>query len=182
MRAYSFVLQASVLFLLNSGCATPQPEYRATATVQEIMKSIIDPSADVVWGSVGTIMDAEGTHERAPQTEEEWAEVRRHIITLIEASNLLLVPGRRVVAPGEKLEEGANIMLSIEEIQALMEEDRESWDRLSLGLHDAAMASLAAADARNAEAIFTTGGELYESCEQCHNKYWYPAEVTRGLQ
>ncbi len=181
MRAYFFVLQASVLLLLNSGCATPQPEYRATATVQEIMKSIIDPSADVVWGSVGTIIDAEGTHERAPQTEEEWAEVRRHIIILIEASNLLLVRGRQVVAPGGILE-GANIMLSIEEIQALMDEDRESWDRLSLGMHDAAMASLAAADARNAEAMFITGGELYESCEQCHNQYWYPEEVTRRLQ
>ena len=38
--------------------APAQPAYTTTATVKDLMLSIIDPSADVVWNSVTTAMDS----------------------------------------------------------------------------------------------------------------------------
>src|SRR5688572_8488746 len=100
--------------------AAPQPEYRPMATVKDLMTDVIDPNADGVWEAVGTIATPEGIEERAPKTDEEWQAVRRHAIALIEAANLLLIPGRPIaraheksVAPGVELEPA--------EIQALLD-------------------------------------------------------------
>ena len=79
-----------------SVAAPAAPEYKPTATVRELMHSIIDPAADVVWLSVWTLVDGEGVHEIRPQTDEEWAGVRRGAIILLEAANLLMMPGRPV--------------------------------------------------------------------------------------
>ena len=63
------------------------------------MISIVDPQADVLWNAVATIIDASGTEERQPKTEEEWATVRRSAVQMVEVSNLLLVPGRQAARP-----------------------------------------------------------------------------------
>src|SRR5438045_3425918 len=80
----------------------PQPEYRLTATVKDIMQSMVDPSADVVWNSVATIQDTQGTDERRPKTDEEWNTVRHHALIVAEGTNLLTMPGRRMARPGER--------------------------------------------------------------------------------
>lgn len=80
----------------ESVAAPAAPEYQPTATVRELMHSVIDPAADVVWLSVWTLVDGEGVHEIRPQTDEEWAGVRRGAIILLEAANLLMMPGRPV--------------------------------------------------------------------------------------
>jgi hypothetical protein len=81
----------SVFVLLLTACTTPektsapaQTEFRPTATIKDIMDSVIDPSADELWESVSTTVDATGLHEKFPQTDEEWKEVRRDAIRLIE--------------------------------------------------------------------------------------------------
>jgi hypothetical protein len=76
------VLFLGALTLLLAACnaasekaATPadaQPEFRTTATIKDIMDSIIDPNADELWQSVSTVVDATGMHERYPKTDEEW--------------------------------------------------------------------------------------------------------------
>ena len=58
----------------ESVAAPVAPEYKPTATVRELMHSVIDPAADVVWLSVYTILDGEGIHETRPQTDEELGE------------------------------------------------------------------------------------------------------------
>src|SRR3990172_1210874 len=70
-------------------------EFAPTATVQDIMLSLVDPSADAIWNSVATIVTLEGTEERRPRTDEEWGALRHEAITLVEATNLLLMDGRR---------------------------------------------------------------------------------------
>ena len=125
------VLCASILTM--STC-TPrsdrqtQNEFRPTATVKDIMVSIIDPEADVLWNAVATIVSLTGTEERAPKTDEEWATVRRSAIQLVEATNLLRIPGRRVANPGEK-SENPKIELEPETIQKLIAEDPATWSR-----------------------------------------------------
>jgi hypothetical protein len=93
------------LLIAIAACKTPtppralapaQPEYAPTATIKEIMLSIVDPSADAVWLSVTTVQSSAGTVDTAPKNGEEWQKVRQGAIALTEAANLLMMPGHHV--------------------------------------------------------------------------------------
>ena len=56
--------------------APAMPPFQATVPMHDLMESMFDPTADVIWESVGTIVTAEGTFDKAPQTDEEWDVVR----------------------------------------------------------------------------------------------------------
>ena len=176
MRRHLSLLVLTAAILGVNACRPRQdtpPAYKPTATVKDIMLSIVDPQADVIFNSVATIISAAGTEERRPRTDEEWAAVRRGAIALIEASNLLLIPGRQVARPGEK-SENPRIELHPETIQQLIADDRATWTRLATALHDAAAPALQAIDTRNAEALFDIGDKVEQACESCHQQYWYP--------
>jgi hypothetical protein len=167
---------AALAFFLGISAACrgkDQIEFRPTSTIKDIMDSMVDPSADVIWESVATIITITGTEEKAPQTDEEWKAVRRGAIRIIEATNLLLIPGRHVARPGEKAE-NENIELGPEEIEARLNQDKASWITLAHGLHDAGTEALRAIDARDPPALSTAGEGLDRACENCHLKYWYP--------
>src|SRR5690348_4539668 len=70
----------------------PVPEYVTTATIKDIMTSIVDPSADVVWGAVQSVVTTKGIEDRKPMTDEEWEEARFGALRLVEATNLLMIP------------------------------------------------------------------------------------------
>jgi plastocyanin len=178
MRRFLCVLVLSVHGLVAAGCTTrdaPQPrtDYRPTATIKDIMLSIIDPEADVLWNAVATIVSATGTEERAPKTEEEWVAIRQSAIQLVEATNLLRVPGRHVARPGEK-SENPRIELEPETMQKLIADDPATWAGMVNGLHDAAVPALNAINARNAQSLFDAGEHIENACERCHQHYWYP--------
>jgi hypothetical protein len=153
-----------------------QPEYAPSATIKDLMQSVIDPSADVVWEAVAIIETAEGTEDRAPETDEEWAAVRRGAIQLLESANLLLVPGRLVARPGEK-SEAPGVELEPEEMEVLINEDRASWNSRAAALRAAGLEALAAIDAQDSETLFAVGATIEDSCEGCHTQYWYPNQV-----
>jgi len=137
------------------------------------MDSLVDPNADILWESVATTVSADGIEEKAPRTEEDWAEVRRSAIALIEAANLLLVPGRRVAKPGDKAED-PNIELAPEQIEEKINADWNLWVSRAQRLQKCAMESLAAIEEKNAERLLNAGGPLDSACESCHIVYWYP--------
>ena len=63
--------------------ATPEPTpFRTTSTVRDVMQSLVAPSAQGLWESVGTSPMPEGTVHLEPRTDEEWAAVRRHGVAL----------------------------------------------------------------------------------------------------
>lgn len=167
-------------FLFAIGCSAPAPTpeagYRPTATVRDIMDAVVDPSADYLWDSVEVIVTAQGREERAPKTDEDWHELRRRAIALAEASNLLLVPGRRIAEAGAKAEDPA-VELSPDRVEVLVGQDRAGWTTLVHGLHDAAMETLKAIDAKDKDALLYSGERLDKACENCHLKYWYPPDL-----
>jgi len=175
MRRSAWVCGAGISLVLVAACKDREPpaEYRPTATVKDIMDSIVDPSADVLWDSVVTIVSAAGIEEKRPRTEEEWLTVRRSAVQLIEATNLLLIPGRHVARPGERAED-SKVELGPEEIETLINGDRQAWTNFARGLHDAAVPALKAIDAKNGEGLFDAGGRIDTACENCHLRYWYP--------
>jgi hypothetical protein len=148
-----------------------------TATIQELMEGQVDPAADALWDSVAVIVNASGTEERQPRTDADWKAVRLQALTLIEATNLLSIPGRRVGAgttapgPGE---------LPWAERQRRIDADRDAFVGFATVLRAAAQEALAAIEARNAQRLMDAGGSLDTACEACHLTYWYPTQKPPG--
>ena len=121
------------------------PPFHTALTTQQLMSWIIDPTADAIWNSVGTVTTDKGTEEHHPKTDEEWATYRNAAAVLIESGNLLMLDGRA--------------------------QDKGEWMAVSRGMADAAASVLEAAEAKDVEAYFNAGGALYEACTACHAKY-----------
>jgi len=136
---------------------------------------MVDPSADYLWESVGVEISAEGEIEHAPRTDEEWKDERRRAIQLVEAANLLVMPGRLVAKPGEKAE-NPDIELTPEEMTPLLKETRKTFLRLVREFQGTSIELLEATDRRDLEAISRLGAELDMRCENCHKTYWYPKD------
>ena len=184
MQKYLLII---LLVVLAAGCAQQQPqqqaqpqataaEYRTTGTIKDIMDSMVDPGADTLWDSVETIVSAKGVEEKFPRTDEEWKNVRRHAIMLLEATNLLQIPGRHVAKPGEKADD-PKVELAPEQIETLISQDRGSWIKFAHGLHDATMEAFKAIEAKDVEGLLNAGDGIDQACEKCHLKYWYPNEA-----
>ena len=155
--------------------APAQPVYAPTATIKDIMLSIVDPAADVVWLSVTTVQSSAGTVDTAPKNEEEWKKVRQGAIALTEAANLLMMPGRHVAGPGEK-SETPGVELEPSEMEELIKKDRGAWEMRATKLHEAGLAVLQAIDAKDSQKVFEVGEQIEQACENCHRQYWYPNE------
>jgi cytochrome c556 len=152
----------------------PTREYRLTATIQDLMDGIIDPSADVLWDSVAYIATTKGVEDRQPRTDEQWKAVRTGAITLIEAANLLSMPGRQVAKDGPNSPPAGLGELSHPEIQQRIGASHEGFASLARNLQDAGLKALAAIDAKDPQALLDAGGTIDEACEACHVTFWYP--------
>jgi len=136
---------------LSAGCnAEPTgpalPPFKATADTAQLMEWIVDPAADVIWDSVGTIIDMSGRQDFRPETEEEWNAVRNAGALIAESANLLMMAPRST--------------------------DRgDDWMEYSQGLADAGVLAIKAAEARDPEAVFDAGGRIYAVCAACHQMY-----------
>lgn len=183
-------MRTSVLLLASmaiaGGCGTAAPpvapaqELLRTATIKDIMDSMVDPSGDFLFESVVQIADETGIHEKAPQTDDEWQAVRQHALILLEAPNLLTMQGRMVADHGER-SKFPEVELQPEQIQAKIEGDRPAFARRARRLQDAATAVLAASRARDKDALFKAIELVDRACENCHLHYWYPND-SRAVQ
>jgi cytochrome c556 len=62
----------------------------------------------------------------------------------------------------------------LEDIVANLARDQASFAAAARTLQTAALAVLAAIDARDLQRIGETGSALDAACESCHLNYWYP--------
>lgn len=147
----ALALSALAGSLVLSACAG-QPQMETIATTEELMEGMVQPLAQIVWDSVQTTVDLEGVHEMQPETEDAWELVRSTAIALAESGNLIMVEGRT-------LSEGTP-------------ERRDDWAGFVDGLEAGALEAADAARARDREALFTAGSNLYEDgCLACHDAY-----------
>jgi hypothetical protein len=49
---------------------------------------MVDPGADVLWESVATTISAAGTEELQPRTDDDWKNVHRNAVILVEATKV----------------------------------------------------------------------------------------------
>jgi hypothetical protein len=137
------------------------------------MQAMVDPSADVLWGAVGTVVDEQGFHDALPKTEEEWLTVRLAAVRMIEGGNLLMVPGRGAAPPGVK-SETPGVELEPPAITALVNKDRKSFDGFAAALRDLGWEALRATEAKNGDLLGEIGSRMENVCESCHQTFWYP--------
>jgi len=177
-----FVLPAVVLAAGFVSCsvhkgAEPASEIAPAFTIREIMQSMVSPRADSIWSAVAISVTDKGPETKAPKNDEEWATLRYEAVTLSEAMNSILVPGRKVAKPGDHAKD-PKAELNPEQIEVLISQDRESWTKLAHDLQSAVKSAIEAIDAKNAEALSNAGGGIDTACETCHKKYWYPNDAT----
>ena len=182
-QAAAAVLLAAASLLAGCSAAAPRepppadPPYRPVASIREVMNSVIDPSVDVVWNSVKTVIDDGRMTDHAPATDEDWAEVRRHALIVSEAANLLLMPDRPV-APTGAPSMAPGVELAPEEIRKLIRENPEGWNLYVQALQDSLKPALTAIDAKDAQALFDAGEQIDTTCENCHQVFWFPNAVA----
>jgi hypothetical protein len=167
--------------LALAGCTkhpTPSPApapFRPSASIQELMQTIVDPAADALWESVGSETGANGVEEHQPRTDAEWLAVRRHALMLVEAGNLLMIEGRQV-SHGSRALEDAHVpgILAPNQVRAAIDADRGAFAGRALALHAAGTEALVAIDARSPQRLLAAGERIDHACEGCHTQYWYP--------
>jgi hypothetical protein len=148
--------------------AAPEPQ----ASVQEVMDAIVDPAADDIWDAVATTVTRKGTQEHQPRSAQQWQALRRRVITLVESTNLLVIPGRRATQ-GYVPSEGPGVLDS-KGVQSRIDGGPAAFAVFALNLRQAALGALQAVDARDPQALLRAGGRIDAACEQCHQAYWYP--------
>lgn len=154
MKLALVFMSSAIAILPMVSCAEPEgPPFKSTVDVKQLMISIVDPAADVLWDSVGTVISEEGVDEWYPKTDEEWAAVQNSAIVLMESGNLLMI--------GERAR------------------DQGAWIELSQQMTDAAAEALAAAESRDPDAVFAVGETVYFACDRCHSLYWID-DTDRG--
>lgn len=154
--------------------------FRPSATLQEIMVAVIDPNVDPIWNSISTESSVEGVVELRPQSDDEWQILRNHAVTLREAANLLIIPGRKVAHPHINTSSHHSEL----EAHAIEELIRAQWPgfvQAAYALHDAAGLAIEAIDAKDVDRLEEVGGIIEHTCESCHSQFWYPGDKVPSV-
>jgi hypothetical protein len=177
--------KTAVTAALPAAVSTPAPPatpFQIKASIQELMDAVIDPAADALWDSVSITETVKGTVFHQPKTDEEWQEVRRYAIALIEGTNLLVMDGRKLVAPGSPvLDEGTSGVLGSEEGQKLFDSKHATFVEFSHALRAAGEQMLTSIDKKDATGMMNAGAVMDGVCESCHLTFWYPNQVIPPL-
>lgn len=140
-RAISIALAATAVL---TGCnAEPPPPDK---TVQQLMATEVQPTAQIFWNSVQFISDEQGEHDIFPKTDAEWKRTRDAATKLGELGEMLTNPG---------YSEGRG----------------EDWAEFASSLVEVSKLAEQAADSRNPDKVFEVGGSLYNVCAACHQVY-----------
>lgn len=129
----------------TSDAAASAPPYKAVSDMRTLMNAVIERPANVVWESVGEVHTPSGIEARSPKTPEEWQTVRDAAVTLTEAANLLMMPGRAW--------------------------DSGEWMGAAAGLIVEGERMIDAIDRKSTQEVFDVGADLYEACVRCHRQY-----------
>lgn len=146
------LLFAAICAGLLAGCSPAKKDeaaaYNTTLDMKEVMGHVVDPAAQAIWRSSGFVDTAKGTRNLRPTTDEGWEAAETGAVGIVEAGNLLKLPGRA--------------------------RDDGDWMKFATRLSEAGLLNLTAIAAKDDNAMFEAGGKLYEVCTACHEKYLIP--------
>ena len=157
------VMSVGVVVLAACGSSAPeqpaQPPPAAAPTtarpevsINAVMVALVDHAAHNLW----SVEQA----DRTPKTDEDWRVVEEHAVQMAAA-------GPAITVGGTGTSDSVWVMAP-------------SWHGYAQRMSDAGAAALAAAKARNMDALVAANGQLVESCEACHKEF-KPDLPTEGI-
>lgn len=127
--------------------AAPAPvKFNTSLPVDELMAHVIDPASFVYWKGAGVEVTTKGERSLAPTTEAGWEALESGAATLIEAGNMLQLPGRPRAPEAD-------------------------WNKYAQQLTDLAIVGKAAAMKHDAKGVYDDGAKIYQVCTACHEEY-----------
>lgn len=160
MHKAAFVLLAwTATFGLVPWSAAQTPG-QIPATLAQLMKGILFPSSNVIFAAqsqnpadVPQAKDPSSATDPLASSYGKWEAVENGSLAIVEAANLLTVPGRKcsngLAAPIKNAD----------------------WPKLVQGLREAGMAAYQAAKSKNQDKILDASDVLTTACANCHEKY-----------
>jgi hypothetical protein len=118
---------------------------RNMLTVKDLMRYVLNPAAETFWLAGGEIDDGEKRNLRTPTTDAKWNGALAAASTVLETGNMLMMDGRARSDP--------------------------QWAKWSADLNTAGVKGIKAAQARDGEATFAAGSDIFDACNSCHAKY-----------
>jgi hypothetical protein len=129
---------------------SPMAKLNTDLPMDEFMGHVVDPQAFVYWAGSGTEETAKGTKDLSPTTEEGWEKLESAAASLIEAGNMLQLPGRE---------------------RHLPDAPDSDWYKHAQNLTAQAVIAKAAAAKHDKDAVYKAGADLYAECTSCHEEY-----------
>jgi hypothetical protein len=140
--------------------AAPAPVRQTPATLAQLMKGILYPSSNIIFAAQGdNPADVPPAKDPATSTNPlassygQWEAVENSSLALVEAANLLTIPGRRC-------SNGLPVPVG-----------NADWPKLVQGLRDAGMTAYKAAQSKNQDKILDAADAVTTACANCHDKY-----------
>jgi cytochrome c556 len=134
---------------LVSGCKA-----KPDLTVQQFMKTKVDPTSKIYFDAVQYISDEKGNHDIKPQTDADWERVRK-------AAADLQAQGKTL---GEDYADGR----------------RDDWKKMSADLVTVSQQAEEAAKSHNPDKVFEVAGTIYAVCDACHMAYPKDSKAPGG--
>jgi hypothetical protein len=130
------------------------------AALGQVMKGILFPASNVVFAAqkenpagVKLATDPSTATDALYGSYGRWEAVENSALTIAEAANLLILPGR-------KCSNGLDVPLK-----------NPDWSQLVQGLREAAMTAYKAAQSRNQDNMVDAAATLNAACANCHDRY-----------
>jgi hypothetical protein len=143
-------------------------DMKPLVSVKELMRDMIDPASDLVFGSIGTIIIDRNIREIEPKTDDDWQRIRTGAVTMAEGVYLLKVkrpfapPGDENNSAGAEAPELSPAQIAAK-IEALRNVSREVLDIV---------------DRKDKNELWEASDNLDQACESCHLQFWYPNELA----
>src|SRR5437868_3772827 len=140
--------------------ATAAPVSRNPATLAQLMKGILYPNSNIIFfaqsdnpNDVPQAKDPATAVNPLASSYGKWEAVENSSLALVEAANLLTVPGR-------KCSNGLPVPVA-----------NADWPKLVQGLRNAGMVAYKAAQSKNQDKILDAADVMTTACSNCHDKY-----------
>ena len=126
--------------------ASGAPKLNTDLPMTEFMGHFVDPAAFMYWKGSGYEITEAGERDLSPTTDEGWDVLVTGATMLVEAGNILQMPGRTRAPEAD-------------------------WNKYAQLLTERALIARAAAEKHDKKAVFDEGGRVYEVCVACHEQF-----------
>jgi len=178
---------AAATVLMLAGCGKKEtPEEPAIPTINNSMRQVMQPGADIIWGMMDKAYNDVGDGlVSAKLSEDDWSKIGASARAMKDRAQLLMDNADHLtVAAANEPIMGANAVgikgkigkeweaKSAEQIHALIAADPKHFAERAKILVDAADAMARSASTRDVALLYKVGSNLDEVCDGCHQPFW----------